>query len=92
MALTPDEHAAEVERQEEIAADLAAAEAEVTVETPDSLEATVKLRSKNVETYPLYVSVPDYPEIVFESASATVTVPAPIAEHVTYLDNVEVTE
>lgn len=103
MASTPTaptdaEHEAEAAKQAEIAAavepqapvvdETSAPEAPI-VEEPDP----VKLRSKNVDEYPLSVSVVGVEdELVFESASSTVEVSPEVAEQITYSPVVEVAE
>jgi hypothetical protein len=79
------EHAAEVSQQESIQQELVLAPAPVA--EGDS----VKLRSVNVDTYPLYVSVVGVEdELAFDSASATVSVSPEVAEQVKCLPTVEV--
>jgi hypothetical protein len=81
------QHEAEVARQEDIAAEIVPNEVEAAVEADSSL---VTLRSKDVEQYPLTLSVVGALDLVFEDESATVEVPSDVAEQVTYLQNVEV--
>lgn len=52
----------------------------------------VKLRSKNVEQYPLTVSVVGSDDLVFESESTTVEVAPQVAEQIAYSPVVEVAE
>jgi hypothetical protein len=92
-APTQDEHDVEVAKQAEIAAEVDAAVDEKPVDpTPPETDQplTVTLRSKNVEQYPLFVSVVGAPELVFESENDAVDVSPAVAEQVTYLQNVEV--
>ncbi len=81
------QHEAEVARQEDIATKTVPNEVE-TAAAPDS--SLVTLRSKNVEQYPLSLSVVGALDLIFEDASATVEVPSDVAEQITYLQNVEV--
>lgn len=53
---------------------------------------TVKLRSKDVDKYPVTVSVVGSKPLVFESEGSTVEVPAPVAEQLAYSPVVEVAE
>lgn len=92
-APTQDVHDVEVAKQAEIAAEVDASVDEEPVDpTPPETISTsiVTLRSKNVEQYPLYVSVVGSPELVFESEEDTLDVSTTVAEQVTYLQNVEV--
>lgn len=88
---TDAEHKAEVEKQEEIAAEVAAAEAE-SAPAPEVEEVPlVKLGSVNVDEYPLSVSAVGLDEeLVFDNSSSTVEVTPEVAEQVTYLPTVEV--
>lgn len=81
------QHEAEVAHQEDIAAEIVPDEVEAAAEPDSSL---VTLRSKNVEQYPLTLSVVGALDLVFEDENATVEVPSDVAEQVTYLQNVEV--
>jgi hypothetical protein len=99
MAATPTapqatdaEHEAEAAQQAEIAAAVEPVAPVADKPSPVAPEADkVKLRSKNVDVYPLSVSVVGVEdELVFENESATVEVSPEVAEQVTYLPNVEV--
>ncbi len=98
MPSTADEHAREVDQQEQIALEIEAAETqavsdadEAPVVEPAPEQALVTLRSKNVEHYPLSVSVVGA-ELVFEDAAATVDVSPEVAEQIAYSPVVEVVE
>lgn len=63
-------------------------------EAPAAVEEApkVKLRSKNVEQYPLTVSVVGSEDLVFENERATVEVSPQVAEQIEYSPVVEVAE
>lgn len=88
---TDAEHEAEVAKQEEIAEEIAAADAPKTPPATDEPQ-LVKLRSKDVENYPLTVSVVGSPDLVFENESAIVEVTPQVAEQIKYAPSVEVAE
>lgn len=83
------DHDAEVAQQADIAAQVEAA-AVVAPAAPAVVVADVQLRSVNVETYPLHVTVVGSEELTFVDASTVLTVPAAVAEQTKYLPNVEV--
>lgn len=77
-----------VKSQSDLSSKVEVTAQEKTVAAPG----TVKLRSKNVDTYPLVVSVVGSDDIVFDSADTTKAVAPKVAEQVKYLPNVEVAE
>lgn len=94
--LSEDEHTAEVTQQTAIEAEIAAVDAkskpqeDAPVAEATAVQSLVTLRSKDVEQYPLTVSVVGGFNLVFDSESDTLEVPSEVAEQVTYLQNVEV--
>lgn len=95
---TDEAHDLEAARQAEIAAEVDAAETDEVVEpTPLETEAdpeqpVVTLRSKNVEQYPVTVTIPNAPPLVFENEDSTVEVTPEVAEQIVYSPVVEVAE
>jgi len=83
-------HEAEAAQQAEIAAAVESDAAPVAEAAPSVKP--VKLRSKNVDSYPLTVTVVGSKPLVFENDRATVEVVSEVAEQLTYSPVVEVAE
>lgn len=88
-----DEHTAEVEKQTEIAAQVVETDAtsETSPEVAAEEAATAKIKSVNVDEYPIHVAVVGG-EYTFTDSGTTFDVPLPVAEQFTYIPQVEVVE
>jgi hypothetical protein len=99
LSTPTDEHAAEVEKQNEIAAQVVettavttdAPGAEPTPEIEAETAPTAKIKSVNVDAYPIHVSVVGG-EYTFADSGTTFEVPLAVAEQFTYIPVVEVVE
>lgn len=97
LSTPTDEHAAEVEKQKDIAAQVVetsvvttdAPGAEPTPEVEVEQAATAKIKSVNVDEYPIHVAVVGG-EYTFADSGTTFDVPLAVAEQFTYIPQVEV--
>lgn len=93
--ISDEDHAAEVAKQEAIAADVVKSTPQVAgtpAETPEEIPLVKLVPTDAVEEYPVTVTLPNYEDITFADASASAEVPPIVAEQVSYLANVAVAE